>query len=81
MIDLKDERDMLNKFSELKIRQVYGAITIHDHLGNDLALIHKDKEAYAEYNPKIRNMIPAPNHHKFNDVVKSIQQKIKGEQK
>lgn len=77
MLDFTTESRMLRLFSDYTLNQAYGAVTIRDKEGNDLAIIHKNNEAYAQYHPRIRKIIPTPNHYKFHDVVKAIQDKIK----
>lgn len=77
MIDVTEAKDLLRRFSDYKVRQVYGAITIYDTDNEDLVIIHKDKKAYTQYNSGLLRKIPQPNQHKLKDVIEFIQQKVR----
>ena len=77
MIDISKQRNKLREFSDLKIRDGIGAITIHKG-SRDIAIIYKlsgdtqiDRCLYLE--------IPEPNRAKFNEVVYELKQIAKAQ--
>ena len=79
MIDISKQRNKLREFSDLKIRDGIGAITIHKG-SRDIAIIYKpsgktqiDNQSYLE--------IPEANRKKFNEVVYELKQRAKHKKK
>ena len=73
MTDISKQRKKLREFSDLKIRDGFGAITIYAG-SRDIAIIYKpsgktqiDNQLYLE--------IPEPNRGKFNEVVLELKLK------